>query len=627
MDDEGFLRDSAVDLDSSLRESLEQTGGKIGENLETLSKRGMDLQDKIARIKLEISGYQMREGQLAAYAQKILQKKRDLDEQKEAHEFEVKQKEEDLKLEMSKLSSKIEALAQRSKEIQGESEVNEKSKQELTRKIDELSAMEDNVRDEKSKLTSRISVLNSQIDMEMISERNHEVRKMQQSVRELESQTQFAERSFEQVEDNEVILRGDIRSCQMNLKRSLNQKETRTHIYAIEIEGLKRKLARAKEEFDVELEGTKSSEILIAHLRDELEFSKTNLDTTRVGLRRVKGMMESAAKQLVEKERTLAAIEDELSRVRESVEVLRNSHNKLELEKLSAIKQVKEKRIAARRKAGEEILQKKRRNRAIRSGNVQLQKIIRKTKQADDIARLLDRGYELLDKKQQVPEDPQLAEELIQTLDKLNQHIAIAIRYSEALQNHKYTEVRACVAEPESQAIIDMKQQLKAVRKENKKLQRMINRKSPQPVEERGPKAICPLFSHATTSEFQAVFNTPSHNTHHKLDNSELEKKVQEKRNSLHKRKLSIQRRRQGLVNASEVFMCQPDLNIECTKFCNVCGHRVNQVNLTVNDWITLTDELRKQIQIWHVSTYPPDAVLKVWNNRLEHFIRSRAHR
>ena len=626
MDDAGSLRDSAVDLDSSLRESLEQTGGKIGENLETLSKRGMDLQHKIARIKLEISGYQQREGQLAAYAQKILQKKRDLDEQKQAHEFEVKQKEGDLKNEMSKLSSKIEALAQRSKEIQGESEANEKSKLELTRRIDELSAIEDNVREEKSKLNSRISVLNSQIDIEMISERNHEVRTMQQSVRELESQTQFAERSFEQIEDTEVILRGDIRSCQMNLKRSLNQKETRTHIYAIEIEGLKRKLARAKEEFDVELESRKSSEILIAHLRDELEFSKTNLDTTRAGLRRAKGMMESTAKQLVEKERTLAAVEDELSRVRESVEVLRNSHNKLELEKLSAIKQVRENRIAARRKAGEEILQKKRRNRAIRNGNAQLQKIIRKTKQADDISKLLDRGYELLDRKQ-TPEDPQQAEELIQTLDKLNQHIAIAIRYSEALQSHKYTEVRACVSEPESQSITDMKQQLKAVRKDNKKLQRMINRKLPEPVERRCQTAICPLFSHETTSEFQSVFSVPSPSTHHKQDNTELEKRVQEKRNSLTKRKLSIQRRRQGLVNASEVFMCQPDLNIECTKFCNVCSHRVDHVNLTVNDWITLTDELRKQIQIWQVPTYPPDAVLKVWNNRLEHFIRSRAHR
>ena len=614
-----MLRDFDQESDSSLRESLEQTGGKIGENFETLSKRETDLQHKIDRIKLEIAGYERREGQLAAYAQKILEKKRDLDGQKEAHALEMKQKEADLKSEMSKLSSKIDTLAQRSKEIQSESELNEKSRADLTKRIDELSAVEENVHAEKSHLSSRISFFQSQIDMEMISERTHSVREMQHSLRELESKTQFAERSIEQVEDGEILLRGDIRSYEMNLKRVLSQKETMTHVYTIEVEGLKGKITRTKQDFDVELENQKQREITIAHLRESIESKKSNLKSTKAALKRINSLVNNRKEESTTKEVDLSSLTEEIKRTQEAVFVMKNSQNAAELAKLSAIKRVKEQRIEAQRKAGEEIFLRKQNNRAIREGNRKLQKLIKKLKMADELSGLIDKGYELLNRKAEPQEDPTRVEELIASLNKLNEHLAVAITYNEALQNHKYQEIRACVPQQESEATIELKSQLKAVKKENKKLRRMISRITQPPVTRYKCIARRPLFSHATGREVGEERVAEIQPTE---GNFELEKRVKEMRNRLGIRKMEIERRRHGLVSAADVFLESRDMDIECTKFCDCYSHRVGSVVLSPNDWITMTGEVRKQIEMWKMSIYPPETVLKIWNNRMEHLFK-----
>lgn len=605
------------DSDSSFRESLAKTGGTIGENFATLSQQEVYLVSRIEMIKRQIEEYKKREPKLAEYAKKILAEKQKIDNEKQKYSEELESEQTRLESEITRLAEEIHQLNERSQTVSAENDELSRTKNAFSLKIEDMSALETDFANETVEIDARIEFFNKEMEKSTrMMPDSSEMQSLRNSIIDMDKRQTEVRANCDEFADKDVIVRSELQSIQMEERKLATERDTNVHVAKLEIDRLKRKLARAMDELESEYQMIEKRKLLKEQLIDAIDTDEVNIESADSSTTHAKSAMIACADEIATKETEIKHTQHELTDLGVTLEFIKDCKNIDEYNKKCAIRETKAEKIAVMRKSGELMLQCKMMKKSAKERRHMIYKLSQKLEMAAHIEKLLEKG-EKAAKKNEITEDPSEIDALVAQLNMLNQHIAAASKYGEVLDNHKFHDLTPSLVTVPNETNQQLKERLRKARRINASLKSKIeeySRPSPEPVT---LLHNCPLFPHTVEAKPLHTW-TPTNET------KSLEDKIHETKARIQRKRESLIARKIRLDSVSDNPPTHPlHIDAECSRLCNNCS-RVGIVprELTYAHAEKLLQRLKSEADVWRYSRFLPTTLLDTWNNQIEHLLR-----
>jgi hypothetical protein len=268
---------------------------------------------------------------------------------------------------------------------------------------------------------------------------------------------------------------------------------------------------------------------------------------------------------------------------------------------------VQKKRKSILQQSGEALLQIKMYKSAMKIAQKQLQHMDRKLRLASEAEQLISTAERRMAITEVVHDEDQEINQLVEELAKLNSHIAAASQYNELLREHKFIE------RPTGDNLVvvgnssRIKEKLRRIKRHNERLKRRISS----------------LLSLRPFEDFDVPqVQTVSGREYQRSSSSDLEFEIERRKIGVDERRFAVEKRRKRLMAIPE-YLIDGDSVGGQPHLCDRCNHRFERYELGGKDWQKFLAMVRHEIDLWHAAPTADTASMTVWNNQLEHFMRS----
>jgi hypothetical protein len=313
---------------------------------------------------------------------------------------------------------------------------------------------------------------------------------------------------------------------------------------------------------------------------------------------------------MCQKEQHHGRLRGEIAEVDATNSVLRQSNSRKEAEKRFQIIRMRKERDATLDLIGR-AQQELRALRASRRSLVnELEAIGQRADKARVASTLMQKGADKLVESSEVVDDSLAVEAMVHSLKQLNRHLELAQRHNEVLEAHTFVDLPVVPPSEDHSRLDHLRRKLKAVKKTVRRLRARIADFRPEPVAT-PPAAVLPSLpvNVAVPSLSMA-----------RLEN--IESRFRTLESSVLKRRGVIQHKRSRLSRVNDFYLNPPPV-CENLHFCDRCMHRYEQYRPQPQDWELLLEKLKMELALWKGSQLPSANLLSIWNNQVEHFIRS----
>ncbi|OHT07212.1 hypothetical protein TRFO_01372 [Tritrichomonas foetus] len=632
------------DDDISLQEQLNNTPEKLESHLSSLLNRSDLIDNKYRTSASFMQEAKDRELRLTKYAQQLLNIKKQYEADKKEWENTVKEQQNEIIKISSDISKQIAQINTKSVEVKKQIVLNDSEKIQYSQKIDDLHEFDDDLIKEEKEIATRITFMQSELESLNKSKINSEISETRENITKTQVITEEVKKSIHFIENYQKEISKDQKEVQNELNKAtekLTNNKNSNDLYL-----LKRELYVQTEKFSQYDNKNRENNNIIVNMNNNIQKMKENItndkEATALNLRKAE-QKQNLFKLYQQQTKDMIKEASDLNNINI---LLKQCKTMKEFEILKNIKNTIDEKNKVLKKIGQIGVQKKENKKKIPLVLFRIQKYDQKLENIKKVDNLIKTAQKKLRQREEKHRAQNQNEEIcfekaMETLELLNNHIALSQKIEQDLMNHVFYNCDSVTNRNNfSVTEIELENEIQKTFAETQKIKKQIqtlkifNRKTENYIK-------CPLFSHATkinknfsfgnhdifTEYYSNLINENKQNEK-VIPKIELKNQIQKLKELIEYHKNSIQQKRIHLIEYEKRiknvcdFYSDPNFPSPTyeVRLCN-CTIKLNKQCSRKISYESLYRTILFEKEIWKHAPKGTTTMLTVWNNQVEHML------